>query len=112
MFSLLVNNTNARLKKQINGKKIYFLFLSFFCLQNVNGQVNKNVLVGLWQVDKPEETSMNLDTYHFFENNRFVFNPNAYNGLNRIISIVGKYRLIGDTLFLTPDSTQEVIGAI
>jgi hypothetical protein len=30
---------------------------------------------------------MYLDIYHFSKNNKFVFEPNAYDGLRRVLSI-------------------------
>jgi hypothetical protein len=69
----------------------------------------KNRLLGKWQAESKEITSMYHDSYQFFNDGRFVFKPDEYNGLNRIISINGIYKLKGDTLFMTPMFTKEVI---
>jgi hypothetical protein len=53
---------------------------------------------------------MYLDIYQFFNNGKFIFKPNEYNGLNRVISINGTYKIKGDTLFLIPYFTKEVVG--
>jgi hypothetical protein len=91
-------------------KKLCFLFVCYFYGHTVYAQFTKDSLRGIWQADKVEVTSMYWDTYHFFDNGRFVFKPNEYNGLNRIISIVGKYTVSENKLYLTPDSTEELIG--
>lgn len=52
------------------------------------------------------------DSYQFFNDGKFVFKPDEYIGLNRIISINGVYKLKGDTLFLTPMFTKKVIEVI
>jgi len=90
-------------------RKLSFLCVCFYA-HVAQAQVIKDSLLGIWQADKAEVTSMYGDTYHFFGNGRFAFKPNEYNGLNRIISIVGKYAVSGNTLYLTPDSTEELIG--
>src|SRR4051812_46616697 len=71
---------------------------------------SKAKLLGKWQAESAKLTSMNFDTYSFTSKGKFVFEPNSYNGLNRIISINGSYRVKGDTLLLTPENTKEVIG--
>src|SRR5579872_2427390 len=89
---------------------LFYLLICCFYMQDACGQLRKTDLLGSWQADHAELTSMSLDTYHFYRTGRFVFNPNAYNGLNRIISIVGRYSINKDSLFLIPDSTEELIG--
>ena len=90
-------------------KKILLLALSFILINLTYGQT-KNKLVGKWQAEGAALTSMNFDTYHFSTDGKFAFEPNSYNGLNRIISINGSYKIKGDTLFLTPEYTKEVTG--
>jgi hypothetical protein len=50
-------------------------------------QVKENDIYGSWQSKHREITSMYLDIYHFSKNNKFVFEPNAYDGLRRVLSI-------------------------
>jgi len=69
-------------------------------------------LLGKWQAENKEITSMYHDSYQFFNDGKFVFKPDEYIGLNRIISINGVYKLKGDTLFLTPMFTKKVIEVI
>jgi uncharacterized protein YxjI len=73
-------------------------------------QVEKALLSGLWQAETKEVTSMYFDSYLFTVNGKFVFNPNGYNGLNRVISIIGVFKLKGDTILLTPQYTKEITG--
>jgi len=90
-------------------KKIILLVCGICLTQIVLGQIRK-ALIGKWQAESAEVTSMYHDSYQFFNNGKFLFNPDEYNGLNRIISISGTYRLKGDTLFLTPLFTKEIAG--
>jgi hypothetical protein len=69
-----------------------------------------NKLAGKWQADTTKITDRYFDTYQFFNNGRFVFKPNEYDGLSRVISITGVYKVSGDTLFLTPNFTKEIVG--
>ena len=91
-------------------KKLCFLLICYFFTHSAHAQFTKDSLLGTWQADNADVTSMNGDTYCFFSNGRFSFNPNEYNGLNRIISIIGIYTVSGNSLFLIPDSTKELIG--
>lgn len=50
------------------------------------------------------------DSYQFFSDDKFIFRPDEYDGLRRIISINGIYRIKKDTLFLTPEFTKKIIG--
>lgn len=91
-------------------KKITLLIFNFIFISFTYSQHNINPLIGLWQAEQVEVTSMYHDTYRFYENGNFTFKPDEYNGLNRIISISGIYCINGDTLFLTPKLTKELIG--
>lgn len=84
---------------------IIALSLIFF---NSFGQ--KNQLIGKWQAESATITSMYFDSYQFLPNGRFIFNPNAYNGLNRIVSIEGRYKFKNDVLYMTPLFTREIVG--
>lgn len=90
-------------------KKIIFVICYCTLVHFAFGQV-KNKLLGQWQANMPEVTSMYHDTYHFYSNGKFDFKPDGYNGLNRIININGIFKIKGDTLFLTPEFTEEVFG--
>ena len=82
------------------------------CLLFINFSFGQapNKLAGKWQADTTKITDKYFDTYQFFNNGRFVFKPNEYDGLNRVISISGVYKVKGDTLFLTPNFTKEIVG--
>jgi len=86
------------------------LFVCACTVVNVTfGQVTK-ILIGKWQTESAEVTSMYHDSYQFFKDGKFAFKPDEYNGLNRIISINGTYKVKGDTLFLIPLFTEEIVG--
>jgi len=86
------------------------LIIGLIVLVKLSFSQGKNKLLGKWQAESAEITSMYHDSYQFFNDGTFVFKPDEYNGLNRIISINGIYKLKGDTLFMTPMFTQELIG--
>lgn len=92
--------------------KTSIISIIFFTLINIvkAQESNINWLIGRWQIDQAELTSMNFDMYNFHKDGTFVFAPNAYNGLNRIIEVRGIYLLQGDTILLTPKFTKEVFG--
>lgn len=53
---------------------------------------------------------MYFDSYRFTSDGKFIFNPDGYNGLNRVVSILGIFKIKGDTILLTPEYTKEIIG--
>jgi hypothetical protein len=67
-------------------------------------------LNGQWQADSPEITSMYNDLYEFTTEGIFRFYPNAYNGMNRIIFLVGRYKIKGDSVYFLPLKSREVHG--
>jgi len=89
-------------------KTILLIYLSAFMLAAF-GQGN-NRLIGKWQADTAEVTSMYRDSYQFFSDGKFAFKPNEYDGLNPIISINGNYKIVKDTVYLKPLSMKEIIG--
>lgn len=92
--------------------KKYWLILIVF-LQTSNFTFSQNStknIIGLWQENDSVVTSMYRDTYRFELNGKFVFNPNEYDGLNRIISIKGTYKIKKDKLILLPSHMKELIG--
>ena len=90
-------------------KKI--IFFGFLIMFNFTFSQNKEIsILGLWQQNDSIVSSMYYDTYQFHSNGTFVFKPNEYNGLNRILSINGTYKLKNDKLILTPLKTEELIG--
>ena len=108
---MLVSRQHPRVGHSHNSsimkKEMLFLLL---CMSSVAYSQDSKKILGLWQAGTASVTSMYFDTYKFSENGRFSFEPDQYDGLNRVISIVGKYTIKHDTLFLTPDSTRELIG--
>ncbi len=89
--------------------KIIFLLSSFIICNLLFGQAY-NKLNGKWQAESATITSMNFDTYQFDDKGKFQFKPNGYNGLNRVISIIGSYIVKGDTLYFIPEYTNEITG--
>ena len=88
--------------------KLTSLAISIFCV--AFSQTNPYLLCGTWQADQIEVTSMYHDFYIFSNQGNFQFTPDQYNGLNRVISINGKYKIIGDSIYLTPISSKELFG--
>lgn len=99
-------------------KVIAIIVLSIMCsfspiqqpLNSNRKQLDEKNIIGVWQAKSDEMTSGWLDTYQFFANGEFTFNPSQYDGLKRIISIKGKYRIIGDSLFFLVQYTKEATG--
>lgn len=90
-------------------KKI--LFFGFLIVFNFTFSQNKDIsIVGLWQQKDSIVSSMYYDTYQFHSNGTFIFKPNEYNGLNRILSINGTYKLKNGKLILVPYSIKELTG--
>ena len=92
--------------------KKYCLILLVF-LQSSNFTFSQNStknIVGLWQEKDSVVTSMYHDTYRFGLNGKFVFKPNEYDGLNRIVSLIGTYKIKKDKLLLLPSQMKELIG--
>ena len=81
---------------------------------NVTCQIIKNQkeinIVGLWQSNTVEVTSAYLDSYRFYANHKFEFVPTGYNGLNRIIKIVGTYQILENEIKFHVQSLIEVAG--
>ena len=94
----------------MNKKYIILIFLlGLFSVVKAQKNVN-DWIIARWQLSQAELTSMNLDMYEFQKDSIFLFMPNSYNGLNRIIEIEGRYSITGDSITLTPIFTKEVVG--
>jgi hypothetical protein len=89
-------------------KIIMILSSVIFC--NIISAQTTNKIIGKWQAETKTLTSMNLDTYQFDNKGFFIFSPNGYNGLNRIISICGNFSIKGDTIYFIPKFTNEISG--
>ncbi len=90
-------------------KRLILIGVTLFFTILANGQSKINI-IGRWQAESQSITSMYHDMYQFYNDGRFVFSPDAYNGLNRILSINGHYKIKVDTILLTPEYTKELIG--
>ncbi len=73
-------------------KKITLLLITLSTSFLTFGQVTQS-LVGKWQAENAEVTSMYFDSYEFFNNGRFIFRPNEYDGLNPVLSIADNYNV-------------------
>jgi len=91
-------------------KNVTILFCWIFSSCFSYCQIRNCSLIGVWQADQSEVTSMYLDTYKFTQSGAFSFKPNEYNGLNRIIEIKGKFFIKVDTLVFEPQFTKEMTG--
>jgi hypothetical protein len=84
---------------------LFFITLHSFC------QKNSIDITGTWQFKTSSIGSGYLDNYKFDSNQQtFEFNTNEYNGLNRILSIGGKYEIQGDTILFYVQYTLEYVG--
>lgn len=91
--------------------KWVFLLLLIECSASTKKDALAHLdLVGIWQVRDYLQSSGWPDVYQFFPDGQFMFKPTQYNGLNRILTIGGAYRIEGDTLYLTVKYTDEAIG--
>ena len=92
-------------------KKYCLVLFGTFLTSNVTFSQNPNTtIIGLWQENDSVVTSMYHDTYRFELSGRFIFKPNEYNGLNRINSISGMYKIKNDRIIMTPLKMNERIG--
>ena len=89
---------------------IIILLISFnsICQTSVNTE-NKNI-IGIWQAETNEVSSGYLDTYRFYENNKFAFEPSQYDGLKRIVQIAGTYKIDNAKIVFYVHSIKELVG--
>ena len=87
---------------------ITVLLISFnsICQTSVN---NKNI-IGIWQAETNEVSSNYHDTYRFYKNNKFAFEPSQYDGLKRIVQIAGTYKIHDAKIVFYVHSIQELVG--
>jgi hypothetical protein len=71
---------------------------------------NSQSIIGLWQEGSPEITDSYLNAYEFKADGTFKFNTNGYFGLSRVVSLCGKYKVVGKEIELTVEYTLERIG--
>lgn len=64
-------------------------------------------IVGTWQAGDTLLGSMYRERYVFKSTKEFVYYTSEYDGLQRILSIGGHYRMAGNVLYLTPEYTVE-----
>ncbi len=86
-------------------KKIVLLILVLKCFS-----VQAQSLTGIWQLNTPEVSSGYQDTYQFFSNGTFRFNTNQSDGLRRILSIGGKYKIEKSNIIFNIEYTIEIVG--
>ena len=89
---------------------IFPLLISYDSFAQQKNVITQEELVGIWQVNSDEIASGWLDSYRFFDNKEFIFSPNQFDGLRRIISINGTYRIVNNKLYIKVASTDEVEG--
>ena len=96
--------------------KMLGLFLStlllLFFIDAQCQELDERSIRGVWQIRVTEVTSGLLDNYKFLEGNKFEFQPSAYEGLNRTISLNGVYEVKKDSLVLTIKSITELTGGL
>ncbi|WP_321439183.1 hypothetical protein [uncultured Bacteroides sp.] len=67
-------------------------------------------LVGVWQENTPEVAATYINSYSFFSDGTFHYNTNGFNGLNRILTIGGKYKTENNNLDFHVEYTIELVG--
>jgi hypothetical protein len=88
-------------------KRVIFTVLLGLSLNLCSAQIR---IVGLWQAEQATVASIYHDIYYFLGNGKFIFKPDGYDGLNRVIGIYGSYSVRNDTLILLPEYTEEIIN--
>jgi len=86
------------------------LIFSFIILLHVTVLANSQVITGLWQFGSSEVNSGYFDTYQFFSDGTFKFNTDQNDGLRRILTIAGTYKLKKDTIIFSVKYSVEVVG--
>lgn len=94
----------------MNTKYIILIFLFVLHCVVKAQKTEDNWVIDRWQLNQAVLTSMNLDMYEFREDSIFLFKPDSYDGLNRIIEIEGRYSIKGDSITLIPVFTKELFG--
>lgn len=89
-------------------KKIYLLIILFLlcvCTFTCNAQN----IEGYWQFNSPLFANYQAG-YDFYENNRFAYTPDRYNGLCRNSGISGNYEIRGDSIYFTVLYMGKCVG--
>ena len=87
--------------------KLIILFLLCICAFTCNAQN----IEGYWQLNSPLFANYQAG-YDFYENNKFSYTPDRYNGLCRNLGISGKYEIRGDSIYFIVLYISECIGAV
>lgn len=92
-------------------KKLFtkgFLLIIIFHLSNtLFAQGN---LIGVWQENLPNISSAYLQTYQFFPDGTFIYNTNQYDGLRKLISFGGDYKVNDNKINFTVKFIVEEFG--
>lgn len=87
-------------------KLIHFsLFLLIFQFATMAQNIE-----GVWQINNSIVGSTLDQCYQFDKNKEFKFHPSGFDGLNRIITIGGKYEILNDSICFLVEYTEECIG--
>lgn len=101
---------NAKCFKSGSNNRIKMRKILITVLTIIITQAKAQNIVGLWQFGSPTVSSGYFETYQFFANGNFCFNTNQSDGLRRVLSIGGKYKVTKDKLVFTVEYTIELIG--
>ena len=95
-------------------RTIILFCILLFCYSLLKAQsdatILENTLIGIWQAESNEESAAWLESYTFTEKSRFIFRTSQYDGLRRIIGIIGNYRINKDLIYFKADSIIETYG--
>jgi len=102
------NNLNSR-------KMRYFLSLLFLCpiigiAQKADSIISKGQLVGVWQLKTSKIGDALHENFRFYQDGQFSYNFSQYDDVSRVLALNGNYRLIGNQLYTSVTSREELTG--
>ncbi|MEN2399118.1 hypothetical protein GKZ90_0004985 [Flavobacterium sp. MC2016-06] len=71
--------------------------------------VNAQSLTGKWQADSDKLSDRLLDCYYFYPDNKFSYELNQYDGLKRLFSLSGIYKLSNNIIEFTVQKSKEKV---
>lgn len=78
--------------------------------QNVDSIISKEQLIGVWQLKTPKIGDALHETFQFFKDGQFAYNFSQYDDVNRVLTLNGNYRLVGNQLYTSVTSREELTG--
>ena len=85
-------------------------FLDINALAQSEKTINKNEIIGVWQINSPRIGNGYAECLSFFRDGTFIYHYDPSDDTRIIISLKGKYRLDKTALYLTILSRIERVG--